>query len=323
MRADRLLAMLMLLQTRGHLTAEELARALEVSERTIYRDVDALTMAGVPIYAEHGQGGGYALLDSYRTTLTGLTEAEVRALFMLSIPEPLAELGVSRELRSALLKVAAALPDARREDASYVRQRIHVDAVGWFQGHEAVPHLLTIQRAVWEDRKLYLRVNIPFAGVNIEAVVDPYGLVAKAGAWYLVYGVGNVVRARRVAHLIEVRLQTECFARPQDFDLESFWRHWCVEFESNRFLYRVVVRVSPSLISLLPLYFGESVQHALACAGAPDAEGWIMLELPFESLEDARSRLLGLGRAVEVLSPPALRNSLLDYAEQIVALYRN
>jgi predicted DNA-binding transcriptional regulator YafY len=314
--------MLMLLQTRGRMTAQELARELEVSVRTVYRDIDALSIAGVPLYAEHGQGGGYALLDSYRTTLTGLTEGEVRALFMLTIPEPLAQLGVSQELRSALLKLAAALPGARRQDGDYVRQRIYIDAVGWFHGHEPVPHLLTIQRAVWEDRKLYVKANVPFAGVNVEGVVDPYGLVAKAGAWYLVYTNAAVVHARRVAHMIDVRLQTECFVRPPDFDLECFWKSWCADYEANRLLYRVTARVAPDLVALLPLYFGESIELTLAEASAPDGEGWLTLELLFESLEDARSRLLGLGRAIEVLSPLALRKSLVDHAEQIVALYR-
>ena len=322
MRADRLLSILMLLQARGQLTAQELARELEVSERTIYRDIDALTFSGVPVYAEHGQGGGYALLDSYRTTLTGLTEAEVRALFMLTIPEPLAQLGVSQELRSALLKLAASLPDARRRDESYVRQRIYIDSVGWFQGHEAVPHLLTIQRAVWEDRKLYLMAQVPFAGVSVETVVEPYGLVAKAGAWYMVYGVGNSVRARRVADFIDARPLPEGFVRPPDFDLEHFWKGWCAGVEANRLLYRVTVRVAPTMVSLLPLYFGESVEGAVAQTAALGEDGWLTLELPFESLEDARTRLLGLGGALEVLSPQALRYSLLDHAEQIVSLYQ-
>ena len=186
-----------------------------------------------------------------------------------------------------------------------------------------MPHLLTIQRAVWEDRKLYLKANVPFVSVHVEAVVDPYGLVAKAGAWYLVYGSGDTVRARRVVHLVDVCLQPESFARPVGFDLERFWKGWCAEFETNRLLYRVTARVSPALVALLPLYFGESIHLTLAQASAPDAEGWLTLELLFESLEDARSRLLGLGEAIEVLSPQALRHSLLDYAVQIVALYRN
>lgn len=144
MRADRLLSLLMLLQIRGRMTARELAKELEVSERTIYRDIDALSIAGVPVYGEPGPEGGYALVDSYRTNLTGLTEGEVRALFMLSIPAPLADLGVSHELRAALPKLSAALPNARRRDEERVRQRFHLDSTWWRQGEERVPHLQTI-----------------------------------------------------------------------------------------------------------------------------------------------------------------------------------
>ena len=171
MRADRLLSLLMLLQTRGKMTAQALAQELEVSERTIYRDIDALCTSGVPIYGEAGLDGGYALLDSYRTNLTGLSEAEVRALFMLNVPAPLADLGVSRELKSALLKLTAALPAARRPHEEHVRQRFYLDSAGWQRDEEAVPHLKTIHQAVWQDRKLYLTVRtFSFQG---DKLVDP------------------------------------------------------------------------------------------------------------------------------------------------------
>src|SRR5512147_2861952 len=153
MRADRLLSLLMLLQARGRMTAQELARELEVSERTIYRDINALSASGVPVYAESGPGGGCALLDSYRTNLTGLTADEARALFMLSIPAPLDQLGVGQELRAALLKLSAALPSSRRPDEERARQRIHIDSLAWFQGEDPVPHLHTLQQAVWQDRR--------------------------------------------------------------------------------------------------------------------------------------------------------------------------
>ena len=156
MRADRLLSLLMLLQTRGQMTAQELAKELEVSERTIYRDMDALSVAGIPIYGEPGPEGGFALLNSYRTNLTGLTEGEVRALFMLSIPAPLADLGVSQELRSALLKLSAALPDSHRRDEAKVRQRFHLDSTWWHQGAEQLPHLSTVHDALWQDRQLHI-----------------------------------------------------------------------------------------------------------------------------------------------------------------------
>lgn len=320
MRADRLLSLLMLLQARGRMTARKLAEELEVSERTIYRDIDALSAAGVPVYGESGPEGGYALLDSYRTNLTGLTEGEVRALFMLSIPEPLTKLGVSQELKAALRKLSAALPDAHRHDEERVRQRFHLDSIWWHQVEESVPHLQTIYQAVWQARKLYQTYRLPFA-IEVEQVVDPYGLVAKAGVWYLVYAVSGCIRTHRVSALFDVRMLEESFERPADFDLAAFWKEWCAEREESRSYYTVAVRVAPDFLPELPRYFGSRIRTKIAQAGPSEAEGWITLELSFESLEAARDRILGFGRGVEVLEPQALRRSVLDFASQIVALY--
>jgi predicted DNA-binding transcriptional regulator YafY len=318
MRADRLISLLMLLQARGRMTARALAAELEVSERTIYRDVEALSASGVPIYAEAGPLGGLALLDSYRTTLTGLTESEVRALFMLNIPAPLTTLGVSQELRSALLKLSAALPDARRQDEAQVRQRFYLDSSWWHQNENAVPHLQTIHQAVWQDRKLHLTYR-PIPTVEIEQCVDPYGLVAKAGIWYLVCAREGRVRAHQVASLLDARMSEETFERPPDFDLAAFWQTWCAEREQRDTAYPVTLRVAPNLVPALPMYF-DSVRDKIGQT-APDADGWITLELAFESLTAARDRLLSFGRGVEVIRPLALRKSIQDYAEQIVALY--
>ncbi len=318
MRADRLLSLLMLLQARGRMTANALAAELEVSERTIYRDIDALSAAGVPVYGEAGREGGFALLDSYRTSLTGLTEGEVRALFMLSIPAPLAELGVSHELRAALLKLSAALPYARRGAEEWIRQRFHLDSTWWQQGNEPVTHLQIVQQAVWQDRKLHLRYH-PLPHIEIEQWVEPYGLVAKAGAGYRVCAHNGRWRVLRVSDLIEARLSDETFVR-QAFDLAAFWKTWCAEREQSYLSYCVVVRVAPGFISWLPTYFGNSICSQIAHA-RPDAEGLIKLELSFESLETARAQLLAFGRDVQVLEPWALRMSMLDFASQIVALY--
>jgi len=320
MRADRLLSLLMLLQARGQMTARELARELEVSERTIYRDIDALCIAGVPIYGEAGPEGGYALVDSYRTHLTGLTEGEVRALFMLSIPAPLAELGVSRELRSALLKLSAALPDAHRRNEERVRQRFHLDSTWWRQGDELAPHLPTIHQAVWQDRKLHITYQ-PLFAVELVRLVEPYGLVAKAGVWYLVCANKRGPHVHRVSDLVDARISEETFERPADFDLPTFWQGWCQEHEALYVHYTATVRVAPNLVPELARHFGSLIHTKLAQAGPPDVEGWVKLELAFESFEAARERILGFGRGIEVLEPRALRRSVLDYAEQIVALY--
>ena len=320
MRADRLLSLLMLLQTRGRMTAKKLAEELEVSERTIYRDIDALSAAGVPVYGESGPEGGYALLDHYRTNLTGLTEGEVRALFMLSIPAPLADLGVSQELKAALLKLSAALPDVHRRDEQRVRQRFHLDSTWWHQVDESVPHLPVIHQAVWQDRKLYLAYRLPLA-IEVEQLVDPFGLVAKAGVWYLVYALSGCVRTHRVSGLLDARMSEESFVRPADFDLAAFWEAWCAEREESRSYYPVTVRVAPDFLPELPRTFGDRMRAKIAQAGPPDAEGWTTLELSFESLEAARDRILGFGRGVEVVEPRALRRSIMDFAAQIVALY--
>ena len=320
MRADRLLSILMLLQARGRMTAQKLAEELEVSVRTIYRDMDALSTAGVPVYCERGPGGGCELLDDYRTTLTGLTQDEVRALFMLSIPAPLADLGVSQDLRAALHKLAAALPAYHRGDEERVRQRIYLDSVGWFQATEPVPHLQTIQRAIWEDRKLHLTYRLPF-DTRAEWLVEPYGLVAKAGAWYLVCVRNGQMRTHRVSLVFDARLCDESFERQADFDLAAYWQAWSTQYEKNQPHYAATVRVTRQLVPFLPLHFGEAVREAIAQAGPPDNEGWITLVLPFETLEAARTQILSYGRAIEVLGPQPLRNSVLDYATQIVALY--
>lgn len=321
MRADRLLSMLMLLQARGKMPAQALAAELEVSVRTVYRDLDALSAAGVPVYAERGPGGGCALLDSYRTTLTGLTEEEVRALFMLTIPAALAQLGVGQELKAALLKLSAALPAERRRDEAWVRQRIHLDWTGW-QAVEPVPYLQAIQRAVWADRRLWLvyRRQAGPAVRRFERLVDPYGLVAKAGVWHLVCLAGGRLRVYRVSELLEVRPAGERFERPADFDLAAFWAGWAVEAEAWRGLFEATVRVSPALAAELPRRFGDRVRDRLAAA-APDAEGRLTVDLPFDTFESARAWLLGQGGAAEALAPPELRLSVADHAAQIVALY--
>lgn len=320
MRADRLLSLLMLLQSRGQMTAQALARELEVSERTIYRDIDALSVAGIPIYGETGPEGGYALLNSYRTNLTGLTDGEVRALFMLSIPAPLEELGVSQELCTALLKLSAALPESHRRDEAKVRQRFHLDSAWWRQGEEQMPHLPTIHRALWEDRQLHLVYRSP-VGVPIRRKVAPYGLVAKAGVWYLVCARQQAVRVHRVSDLLEVQIAEETFVHPPDFDLAAFWQEWCTEYESLLTGFTATVRVAPEFVPELPRRFGSQIHHKIAQAGPPDEAGWITIELSFKSFEDARDHILSFGRGVAVVAPLALHRSVLDFAEQIVALY--
>jgi predicted DNA-binding transcriptional regulator YafY len=321
MRADRLLSLLMLLQTRGQMSARDLADELEVSERTIYRDIIALSTSGVPVYASRGPGGGVRLIEEYRTTLTGLTTEETRALFMMSIPAPLTQLGVGEQFKGALLKLSASLPDTRRVDESRTRQRIHLDSSWWFQSGQAVPCLQTIQQALFQDRCLHMKVRWEFFNTEFEQDAQPYGLVAKANVWYLVYGRGGTPHVTRVSQIVEAELTPEFFSRPPGFQLEAFWEGWCREYESQPpFCARV--RVSPDALPMLAEYVGERARGQIASRQMPDGDGWVTLDLPFESFVAARSRLLGLGRAVEVLEPESLRKSLVDFAEQIVLFYK-
>ena len=198
MRADRLLSLLMLIQARGKMTVRELAEELEVSERTIYRDITALSTSGVPVYALRGPGGGVRLIEEYRTTLTGLTPDETRALFMLSIPAPLMQLGMGEEFKGALLKLSASLPASRRADEARTRQRIHLDSSWWFQSEQDVPYMHTVQQALFQDRRLHIKVRWNFFNTELEQEAEPYGLVAKANVWYLVYGRGGTPHVTRV-----------------------------------------------------------------------------------------------------------------------------
>lgn len=320
MRADRLLSILLLLQGRGRMNARQLAKELEVSERTIYRDITALSTAGVPVYSEKGAGGGFVLVESYRMRLTGLTQDEVRALFMLELPAPLADLGLIPALKTALLKLSAALPQAQRLDESRVRQRIHLETASEAGDPAALPHLQTIYQAVWQDQCLLLSEKTWFAEIR-QRLVEPLALVAQAGTWNLVYQFQGQRYVRRLSEVLDVQISSDTFTRPPDFDLQEFWRAWLRDVTRLRTPFKAVLRVSLGLHGELSRQFGSQFQAQLLKASPPDERGWLTIELTFESFEDARQRILGFGGAGEVLEPLPLRVSILDYAEQILHLY--
>lgn len=316
----------MLLQTKGQMTAGELSERLEVSTRTIYRDLDALSMAGVPVYAERGVNGGCMLLESYRSNLTGLKEDEVRALFMFTVPGLLADLGVGKASEAALLKLQATLPAPFQQDIDRLRQRIHLDASAWFQPPEAVPHLHLFQEAVWQDERLrilYRRGD----GQWVKRVVEPYGLVAKASVWYAVVAfAGQVWTQERPLTLRLSRVQTATptgtpFERLGSFDLVTFWQTWCQQFERQQAKYDVQLAVTDEGASRLVRRMGDSVV-ALLTAGQLDAQGRTHITLSFASSVEAQEMLLGLGTAVEILSPPSLREQLRKEALAIARFYR-
>lgn len=319
MRADRLLSILMILQSRGKATAHHLALELEVSERTIYRDIIALSIAGVPVYTESGPGGGIYLLETYRTTLTGMNEEEIRALFMLSIPSPLADLGVSKELKAALLKVSASLHQKGGEAQEQVRQRVLLDWKAWFDIHTPVPQLQIIHQAIWTQNKISISYRLPFE-VTAERILEPLGLVAKANNWYLVYYRDHTIRVLLLENLLDVTVLDENFERPEAFDLGVFWSNWCRDYEANRPQCTIELRFAPSIVSYLPHIFGSQIKDKIQEA-KQDEDGWHVMDLEFESIEQARMHVLSLGGAVEVIRPTALRLSVRDFATQILSIY--
>lgn len=322
MRADRLLSILLLLQVHGKKTAKELAEELEVSERTIYRDIDALCTAGVPVYSEAGHHGGYALVDDYHTNLTGMSRDELRALFMFGSLAPFADLGLGTELKSALLKLTASLPNSERRDEDEFRQRFLFDSTWWQQGSSLVPHLQVVQEAVWGTFRLRILYQT-HQFVEIEQVVSPYGLVAKAGRWYLVCFRNGSLRVHQVEKLVDAQVMNERFERPTGFNLAQFWDKWCSEQEVFLTNFIVSVKVAPHFIPFLPHYFGSQIKDKINQAESPDAEGWLSLALSFESFEAARDQILGFGRGIKVLSPRALQLSVCDYAAQTLDLYQD
>ncbi len=319
MRADRLISIVLLLQNRGRMTASELSTNLEVSERTIYRDLDALGVAGVPVYSEHGPGGGYALLDSYRTTLTGLNEDEVRTLFASGASGPLKDLGLAESSDKALLKLAAALPEPQQRRAERMRRRIHLDARGWFQAHEAVPHLDVLQEATWHDQYVFIRYRRSDGEIR-ERVIAPYGLVAKASIWYLVAAIEDDMRVYRVGRILEVELLNDYFEHPHTFDLATYWTRWCDEFETNRPEIPVTMRISPQTATMMVEHWGDVVREIVEQAN-PAADGWRQITLNYDSIEWARNNLIKLGPEIEILDPPELRQSIIELAASLVQLY--
>jgi predicted DNA-binding transcriptional regulator YafY len=318
MRADRLLSIMLLLQIYRRLTAAELARRLEVSERTIHRDMGALSTAGVPVVAERGSGGGWALVEGYRTNLTGLNDAEIQSLFTATPSRLLSDLSLDKAADAAHVKLLASLPAASRSLAEYARQRIHVDVAGWGSTHESAPHLRTIQEAVWRGRRVSLDYARGCEQPDAELTVDPLGLVAKGGVWYLVAAVRGDVRSYRVSRVRAARLSDEEASRPEGFDLATFWAESVARFKTEMPRYFATLRAHKSVVPVLH-YAGRFSR--VEEASGPDAGGWATVRMRFQFEEDACGLALGFGTKVEVLEPVELRAKVLEMAKRVAEFY--
>ncbi len=319
MRASRLVNLLLLLQARGGRTAADLAGELEVSVRTVYRDIEALSEAGVPIYAERGPGGGVRLVDGYRTRLTGLTTDEAEAIFLSGLPGPAAELGLGTVVAAARLKVMAALPPELRTRATRISERFHLDAPGWFRSADPVPCLSELARAVWESRSVSMRYR---RGARVETRrVEPLGLVLKGGAWYMVAMSGAEAKTFRVSRVEEAVAEDARFDRPPAFDLAAHWAASAARFERERPSVAVTIRVDPEAIPRLREAISEIAFAAGRVERARDPDGWVHYRLELESVEWAIGDLLRLGGDVEVLEPAEVRAGVAERARAIAARY--
>src|SRR3977135_185339 len=323
MRASRLLSILLLLQARGRMTAEALASEFEVSVRTIYRDVDQLSAADVPIYADRGPSGGFQLLDGYRTKLTGLSPAEAAKLSLAGPPRPAAPRAAAAALAGVLtaaqLKLSAALPERARANAGRVAARFHLDPIGWFRSADDAKLLPTIAIAVWNEKCLDVRYRR--AEGAVERRLQPLGLVLKAGVWYLVAQVGDQPRTYRVSNFIDLAVTEEPFAPPKELDAARFWVTSSRAFETSVYHSSATLRVTARGLAKLDVLGSLVAQAAAETATPSDADGWVSVTIPIESVERAASGLIALGADAEVVEPSELRERLVATVQELVRLY--
>lgn len=320
MRADRLLQIMMKLESGGSATTRQLAEGLEVSERTIHRDMEALAMAGVPIYADRGARGGWRLTEGYRMDWAGLRKQELLSV-LVSLPQRhLTDLGLGGAYESAVQKVQASLTPALRRDADYMRQRVYVDAEGWHPGKEELPCMPALQDAVWEGFK----VRISYAAVGEKAaeerLVSPLGLVLKGSLWYLIAAKADgELRSYRVSRIRSAEQTNEPAVRPIDFDLAEYWHGSVDRFRRELPRYPVRAEVHSSVFKRL-----EQTRYVRVTTIQTGEAGldWLIAELEFHTLESARDVLLGFGFNVCVLEPRELREALKKAAAHIAAMYQ-
>ena len=311
MKSDRLVSLLLLLQARSPRSARDLAEALEVSARTIYRDVEALSLSGVPVYAERGSNGGIALAEGYRKAITQFSTEELNALF-LAAADPLAELGVTGHQR-ALDKLAGALPDLQRRAAQQARQRILLDHNRWYRTQQPAEVLATLRRAVWDDRKIELQYR-DRTGAETTRTVDPLGLVSKAGVWYLIARDPNgEERTFRAERIVAAKELPERFTRPESFDLGAYWIASQAAMQSGADPYEVTLRAQNDAVDMIVSFWNaQIVDHG---------DGEKTLRVRFPSQSAAVSQITGWGARVRIIEPRDLLDAAIAHLREALASY--
>lgn len=321
MQASRLLSILMLLQSRGRMTAGALAQAMEVSERTILRDIDQLSAAGVPLWSERGRQGGFRLRAGWSTQLTGMTEPEANALLLAGLPGPAAELGLGAAAASARLKLVASLPPPWREQAARVGERLHIDPVDWYRTQETPRYLREAADAVWRGRRILVHYQ-SWRGKS-QRELEPLGLVLKAGAWYVAARQAGTteVRTYRLASMLDLAVGARAFKRPRGFDLADYWQASSARFEADLRRLQARVRVTPRALAWLE---HARTPHVALPPQPGDARGsmaWQEVLLQIESIEQGARQVLGFGPEIEVIGPLELRDLVVSMARQLLGSY--
>ncbi|HEX2784642.1 MAG TPA: YafY family protein [Ilumatobacteraceae bacterium] len=313
MRADRLVAILLMLQTRGQVTAAEVATELEVSERTARRDLDALGVAGLPVYSMQGRNGGWRLSGGGRTDLTGLTSAETQALFLLAGPR-----ATTPELRAALRKLVRALPEPFRERAEAASAAVVHDSTGWSGGRAERPapvHLDAVQGAVIAGRQIVLGY-VARDGPASTRTVHPLGLATKSGSWYLIADTDAGRRTFRVDRIQSVELTDDPVVRPPGFELADAWQMITTEIENVRTPIIVRALAAPQVMPWVRYSFGARLRIGMAID-----DGRVEVEIRSHNEYSIANELAGFGKMVEVLEPHGVRSRLAALAEELATLY--
>jgi predicted DNA-binding transcriptional regulator YafY len=315
MRASRLLSTLILLQLRGQLTAEYLAAEFEVSVRTIYRDIDALSAAGIPVYGDSGPGGGFQLIDGYRTKLTGLDSDETEAMLLIGLPGAAQAMGLGNAATRARNKLLVALPGSGGDEASRIAGRFHLDSADWYRAARPTPFLAQVARAVLDRQMLAMTYQSWTA--RRDWGIEPYGLVLKAGNWYLVANGHGKIRNFNVADILAINVLHDRFVPPAEFDLATWWTESARSFEKRLRSGTAILRASPTGLQRLRL-LGTYAGEAVAKAEPVDNDGWCTVKLPLETLESAAPALLGIGPEIDIIEPVALRNEIARLATLVL-----